>query len=89
MTIFPTPFKRFLNHPTFSFLAKMEGTIIKWVNTKGYGFIGIDDSEKDVFVHYSDVKSDERFISLKVGQRVKFDIENSDKGPKAQNVELL
>lgn len=67
----------------------MEGTVIKWVNTKGYGFIGVDDSEKDVFVHYSDVKSNERFVSLKVGQRVKFEIEDTDKGPKAKNVELL
>ncbi len=67
----------------------MEGTVIKWVNTKGYGFIGADDSEKDIFVHYSDVKSGETFISLKVGQKVKFDVENTDKGPKAKNVEPL
>ena len=66
---------------------KMEGTIKKWVNKKGYGFIGVD-GQKDVFVHYSDVKK-EGFVSLKIGQKVKFDLEDTDKGPRAKNVELI
>jgi len=65
----------------------MEGTVKKWVNKKGYGFIGVD-GQKDVFVHYSDVKK-EGYISLKVGQKVKFDLVETEKGPRAKNVELL
>ena len=65
----------------------MEGTVIKWIDRKGYGFIGVD-GQKDIFVHYSDIKK-EGFISLKVGQKVRFDIEETDKGPRAKNVELL
>jgi len=65
----------------------MEGTVIKWIDRKGYGFIGVD-GQKDIFVHYSDIKK-EGFISLKIGQKVRFDIEETDKGPRAKNVELL
>ncbi|MCD6447561.1 MAG: cold shock domain-containing protein [Thermoplasmata archaeon] len=65
----------------------MEGTVIKWIDKKGYGFIGVD-GQKDIFVHYSDIKK-EGFISLKIGQKVKFDVEETDKGPRAKNVELL
>ena len=65
----------------------MEGTVKKWVNRKGYGFIGVEGQE-DVFVHYSDVKK-EGFVSLKVGQKVRFDMENTDKGPRAKNVEII
>ncbi len=63
----------------------MEGTVKKWINRKGYGFIGVD-GEKDVFVHYSDVKKD-GFVSLEIGQKVKFDLVDTDKGPRAKNVE--
>jgi len=65
----------------------MEGTVIKWIDKKGYGFIGVD-GQKDIFVHYSDIKK-EGFVSLKIGQKVKFDVEETDKGPRAKNVELL
>jgi len=65
----------------------MEGIVKKWVNKKGYGFIGVD-GEKDAFVHYSDVKM-EGFVSLKIGQKVSFDLENTDKGLRAKNVELV
>jgi len=65
----------------------MEGTVVKWVNKKGYGFIEVE-GQKDIFVHYSDVKKD-GFVSLRIGQKVKFDLEETDKGPRAKNVEPL
>ena len=65
----------------------MEGTITKWVNKKGYGFIGVE-GQKDVFVHHSDIKMD-GFVNLKLGQKVKFDIEASDRGLRSKNVELI
>ncbi|HDN50318.1 MAG TPA: cold shock domain-containing protein [Thermoplasmatales archaeon] len=63
----------------------MEGIVTKWVDKKGYGFIGVE-GQKDVFVHYSDVKT-EGFVSLRDGQKVRFDLEETDKGPRAKNVE--
>ncbi|MBI5640588.1 MAG: cold-shock protein [Nitrospirae bacterium] len=62
----------------------VEGTI-KWFNEKkGFGFIQ-QDNGPDIFVHYSSIAS-EGFKTLAEGQRVKFDIEEGDKGPKAVNV---
>jgi cold shock protein len=58
---------------------------VKWFNeTKGYGFIQ-QDNGPDVFVHFSAIKSD-GFKTLAEGQRVKFDVIEGDKGPKATNV---
>lgn len=58
---------------------------VKWFNeTKGYGFIQ-QDNGPDVFVHYSDISS-EGFKTLTEGQRVQFEIVESDRGLKAVNV---
>jgi CspA family cold shock protein len=59
---------------------------VKWFNNqKGYGFITRDDGSGDVFVHYSAVVGD-GFKSLAEGDKVEFDVVDSDKGPKAANV---
>jgi CspA family cold shock protein len=61
-----------------------EGTV-KWFNeSKGFGFIQ-QDNGADVFVHFSEIKSD-GFKTLAEGQRVQFDVIEGDKGPKAANV---
>jgi len=61
-----------------------EGTV-KWFNEKrGYGFISTPDGA-DVFVHYSNVSGD-GFRTLSEGDRVSFDLVESDKGLRAQNV---
>jgi len=64
-----------------------EGTV-KWFNdSKGFGFIQ-QDGGPDVFVHHSGIGGG-GFKSLTEGQRVSFDIENSPKGPKAANVQVI
>jgi cold shock protein len=58
---------------------------VKWFNDeKGFGFIGAEDG-KDVFCHYSAVQMQGR-KTLKEGDRVEFEIETSEKGPRAANV---
>jgi cold shock protein len=59
--------------------------VIKWFNEKkGFGFISNDEGG-DVFVHYSGIKKD-GFKTLAEGERVEFEIENGDKGPRAVSV---
>ena len=61
---------------------------VKWFNeTKGYGFIQRDDGQ-DFFVHYTAIQ-EEGFKTLTEGQRVSFDVVETDKGPKATNVVKL
>ncbi|MGE5301174.1 MAG: cold-shock protein [Acidobacteriota bacterium] len=65
----------------------VEGTI-KWFNEKkGFGFIQQDNGQ-DIFVHYTSIVGD-GFKTLAEGERVKFDIEEGAKGPKAVNVEKI
>jgi CspA family cold shock protein len=61
---------------------------VKWFSApKGYGFIGREDGEEDVFVHFSAIQM-EGYKRLKEGQAVEFSIEDGPKGLQAANVIL-
>jgi CspA family cold shock protein len=62
---------------------------MKWFNdAKGFGFVTPDDGSKDVFVHFSSIQG-EGFKSLAEGDKIEFDVQESDKGPKAANVRKI
>ena len=63
------------------------GIVSKFIEEKGFGFITPDGGGKDIFVHHTDIKM-EGFKSLAPGQRVKFDVAQEAKGPKASNVTM-
>jgi CspA family cold shock protein len=59
---------------------------VKWFSeTKGYGFITLDDGSGDVFVHHTGIQGT-GFKTLAEGEAVEFDVEETDKGKKAANV---
>ena len=65
----------------------MEG-VIKKLTDKGFGFITPAGDGKDLFFHSNDVTGTE-FNDLNEGDNVTFEMEESDKGPKAVNVTVV
>jgi CspA family cold shock protein len=62
---------------------------VKWFNdAKGYGFIIQDSGGEDVFVHHTGITM-EGYRTLAEGDPVQFDLVDSPKGPKAENVSRL
>jgi CspA family cold shock protein len=67
----------------------MPNGTVKWFNPeKGFGFITPDDGSQDLFVHQSAI-SGEGFRSLNEGDKVTYEPEESDKGPRAANVQTV
>lgn len=63
------------------------GTVKWFSDDKGFGFITPDEGGgRDLFVHHSGIAM-EGYRSLQEGQRVSYDEEPGDKGPKAVNVQ--
>ena len=63
----------------------MANGIVKWFNDKkGFGFIEKEEGG-DIFVHFSSIAMD-GYKTLAEGDRVVFDIEETDRGPAASNV---
>ncbi len=66
---------------------RREGTVKWFNNSKGFGFIQKEDGE-DVFVHYKSITGD-GYKTLEEGQKVQFTIGEGEKGPQAQDVEVV
>ncbi len=66
----------------------MQGKVKCFNDQKGFGFITPDDGTPDVFVHHTAIQSN-GFRSLAENQAVQFDLLQTDKGPKAANVQKV
>ncbi len=62
------------------------GTVKFFNTTKGFGFIQPDDGTKDVFVHITAVEQS-GLGHLSEGQKVNFEVQQDQRGPKAVNLQ--
>jgi len=66
----------------------METGTIKRLTDRGFGFISIEGKEKDLFFHSNELV-DVKFEDLKEGDKVQFEVGQSDKGENATKVSLV
>jgi len=64
----------------------MASGTVKWFNSeKGFGFIEQEGGGEDVFAHFSNIMAS-GFRELLEGQKVSFDVTQSQKGLQAENI---
>jgi len=61
------------------------GTVKRFKEEKGYGFIEPDEGGGDLFVHYTAIEG-EGYRSLEEGERVSYEPTRGRKGEQAENV---
>ena len=65
----------------------VKGTVKMFNKEKGFGFITTEAGE-DVFFHFSALNM-EGYKTVPQGQAVEFTLEQSDRGPRAVNINIL
>lgn len=65
------------------------GKVMCFYHDKGWGLLRVLNREKPLYVNAADVYPKNQFTQLFKGQVVKFEIKDSDRGPRADNVNLL
>lgn len=63
----------------------MIGTIKKLTRERGFGFIRAEDGA-EYFFHQSELRGGLRFEDLQEGQRVSFETQQAEKGPRAADI---
>ena len=65
----------------------MQGRVKKLVADRCFGFLEVE-GQKDVFFHRSAIVEG-NFDTLRQGQSVTFEIEDSGRGPRASNIKVV
>jgi len=66
-----------------------EGTV-RWFDAdRGFGFIALGQEAEDLYVHASEIVSDDAMKLLREGQVVEFEIGEGDRGPQARRVRVI
>ncbi len=66
----------------------MQEGIIAGLTEKGFGFIKREGMEKDLFFHSNELVN-VKFDDLRVGDKMSFEVEDGEKGPKAVRVSRI
>jgi cold shock protein len=69
-------------------MARQTGTVARFIEDKGFGFITPDAGGKDVFVHHSAIEGT-GYKTLSPGERVEFELVQDPKGPRAENLKRI
>ena len=64
------------------------GTVKKFNEEKGWGFVHLTNRGEDAFVHHSNINM-RGFKKLIVGQNVECEVETTDKGLKCLDLEVV
>ena len=75
---------KFLSKKTDQIDSMKEGTVKFFNKTKGFGFIKLNDSEDEIFVHTTNL-----IDKIRDNDRVKFDVEQGEKGLVAMRVQRI
>ena len=62
-----------------------KGRVKKMIRDRGFGFIAAEDG-REIFFHRSEVVEVD-FMELREGDQVEFEVEKTDRGPKATRVQ--
>ena len=65
-----------------------QGTIKKLITDKGFGFISQIGGRDDLFFHHTAL-IDTTIDELSEGQTIEYEVVQSDKGPRAENVKVV
>ncbi len=66
----------------------MQTGVIAGLTDKGFGFIKVEGQEKDIFFHSNELVN-VQFDDLQKGDKLEFEVEQSDRGPKAVKVSKI
>jgi CspA family cold shock protein len=64
----------------------LKGTITRWLNGRGYGFIEPEEGDEDIFLHLSEV---EDAYLIEEGKEVEFQVQDTYKGQRAINAKIV
>jgi CspA family cold shock protein len=64
----------------------LKGTVKRWLDQRGYGFIEPEGGGNDIFIHHSEIQGS---YALSEGQKVEFELESTPKGPQAVQLKIV
>ena len=68
-------------------MSSKQTATVKWFQ-KSHGFL-TNQSGDDVFIHYSDIITDDKYAGLKAGQHVEYVQVQTDRGYQAKQCEVV